>query len=269
VPRQKRLRSIHFSRTETEQIARFSEPELGRDDYRTRLTQGGIDFAGAEQCGQFKLVGWTESYLKDGRFDKDRVLGLITRTLNVGKDQGYKSTQLVGHMEWALEEHPGVEDLLEYEARVTDISGVHTDAVCCCVYDLAVRRRYCEYHTDASAVMMGGILLENRTTYRRMCFCAKGPVPGTDITATQRQMSLCSALGHHAVAAQKSRAELLHSGLSSGSRTPEQYVRDALHRFHSGEARRVIHRCERISALGYAYVSLILVSEAIWRDTNR
>src|SRR4029077_8110166 len=58
-----------------------------REDYRTRLTQAGIDVAGAERSGQFELRGWAESYLRDGRFDKDTMLGLVANALKRSKEQ--------------------------------------------------------------------------------------------------------------------------------------------------------------------------------------
>jgi hypothetical protein len=134
-----------------------------RDDYRTRLMQAGIDLAGAERSGQFELLSWTESYLRDGRFDKDRMLALVANTLKDSKEQGYESTQMVGHMEWALEQRLGVEDLLEYEARVNDISGKHTDAVYFCVYDLAKfdGATVVNIIRTHPVLMIGGILHEN------------------------------------------------------------------------------------------------------------
>jgi hypothetical protein len=41
--------------------------------------------------------------------------------LDGGKQQGYSLTRLVAHMEWALEDYPGVDDLVEYETRLNYI----------------------------------------------------------------------------------------------------------------------------------------------------
>src|SRR5215216_3914927 len=45
-----------------------------RDDHLKRLTEVGIDPTAAEQSGQLELRTSTETYLRDGRFDQDRIL---------------------------------------------------------------------------------------------------------------------------------------------------------------------------------------------------
>jgi hypothetical protein len=47
-----------------------------------------------------------------------------------GKVQGYPITRLVANMEWALEDRPGVEDLVEYETRLNYVLPKYDDAVC-------------------------------------------------------------------------------------------------------------------------------------------
>jgi hypothetical protein len=111
------------------------DPEL-RDEHRQRLASAGIDVLAAEQSGQFDLRNWTDVYLRDGRFDQDRMLALIQEEVLEGeKRNGFALTRMVAHVEWALEKQPGVDDLVEYEARVNYIWPRHKDAVIC-VYDL-------------------------------------------------------------------------------------------------------------------------------------
>ena len=137
------------------------DPKL-RDNHRSRLTEAGIDVDGAEHSGQFELRNWSDAYLRDGRFDPDRMLSLITEVLDGGRKQGYPLTRMVAHMEWALEERPGVDELVEYEARVNNIWPKHSDAVFC-VYDLA---RFggnivVDIMRTHPVVLIGGILHEN------------------------------------------------------------------------------------------------------------
>ena len=96
------------------------DPEL-RDQHVQRLESAGIDVAVAEQSGQFELRNWAEAYLRDGHFDQDRMLALIQEVLEAGARQGFALTRLVAHMEWALEDRPGVDDLVEYETRLNYI----------------------------------------------------------------------------------------------------------------------------------------------------
>jgi hypothetical protein len=79
-------------------------PKL-RDNHRQRLASAGIDVPAVEQSGQFELRNWADAYLRDGRFDQDRMLALLPEVLEAGREQGFALTRMVAHMEWALEKH--------------------------------------------------------------------------------------------------------------------------------------------------------------------
>src|SRR5260370_130016 len=83
----------------------------------------------AEKSGQFELRNWADAYLRDGHFDQDRMLALIQEVLDGGIEQGFALTRLVAHMEWALEDRPGVDDLVEYETRLNYVLPRYKDPV--------------------------------------------------------------------------------------------------------------------------------------------
>jgi hypothetical protein len=60
---------------------------------------------------------------------------LIQEVLSEGKHNGFPLTRLVAHMEWSLENQPGVDELLEYETRLNYVLPNFEDPVIC-VYDL-------------------------------------------------------------------------------------------------------------------------------------
>jgi hypothetical protein len=101
-----------------------------RPEHRRRLEQAGIDVEAAERKGQLEVRRWEDAYLRDGHFDQNRMLALIEEVLRAGKAQGYPLTRLVANMEWALEDRPGVEDVVEYETRLNFILPKYDDAVC-------------------------------------------------------------------------------------------------------------------------------------------
>jgi len=111
------------------------DPKL-REAHRRRLESADIDVAAAEKNGQFELCNWADAYLRDGHFDQNRMLALIQEVLEGGRQQGFPLTRLVAHMEWALEDRPGVDDLVEYETRLNYLLPKYPDPVIC-VYDLA------------------------------------------------------------------------------------------------------------------------------------
>lgn len=134
----------------------------GRQAHRERLGQEGIDVARAEGCGQLEVMPWEEAYIKDGHFDQFRMIETIKEALRPRAGAPGRLTRLVANMEWALEDLPGVNDIVEYETRLNNVLPAFHDPVVC-TYDLS--------RFDASVVMdimrthpmviIGGTLQEN------------------------------------------------------------------------------------------------------------
>jgi hypothetical protein len=101
-----------------------------RPEHRRRLEQAGIDVAAAEGRGQLEVRRWEDAYLREGHFDQNRMLALIEEVLQGGTAQGFRLTRLVANMEWALEDRPGVDDIVEYETRLNYVLPKYDDAVC-------------------------------------------------------------------------------------------------------------------------------------------
>jgi len=133
-----------------------------RDDHVRRLEQVGIDVAEAQSREQLEIRSWEDAYLKEGSFDQHRQIALIERWLAAGKAHGFPMTRLVANMSWAMEDWPGVNNILEYESRLNDVLPKYHDAVCC-TYDLS--RFSASVIMDAlrvhPAVIIGGILQVN------------------------------------------------------------------------------------------------------------
>lgn len=101
-----------------------------RPEHLRRLEQEGIDVTAAQQRRQLEVLRWEDAYLQEGHFDQNRMLALIEQVLNDGEAQGFPLTRLVANMEWALEDRPGVDDVVEYEARLNYLLPKYDDAVC-------------------------------------------------------------------------------------------------------------------------------------------
>lgn len=104
------------------------DPKL-RDEHLKRLQSVDIEVDAAEKSGQFELLNWEDAYLRDGHFDQNKMLALIEEVLDGGHHQGFALTRLVAHMEWALEDRPGVNDLVEYETRLNYLLPRYQDPV--------------------------------------------------------------------------------------------------------------------------------------------
>jgi hypothetical protein len=111
------------------------DPDL-QEDHLKRLTEAGIDVEQATGSGQLELRRWQDAYLRDNRFDQDAMLALLEGVLQSGDASGYPLTRLLAHMEWALLDKPGVDDLLEYETRLNYVLPKYDDPVIC-TYDLS------------------------------------------------------------------------------------------------------------------------------------
>jgi hypothetical protein len=105
-------------------------------DHLQRLAAAGIDPEATQKSGQFELRTNTETYLRDGRFDPDRMLQAFEQLASGNVNGGYPLSRIVCHMDWAAEGRPYIDDLVEFESRVNDLWSHHDDAVIC-VYDLA------------------------------------------------------------------------------------------------------------------------------------
>lgn len=133
-----------------------------REEHLKRLRNAGIDVAKAEEDGQLEVRRWQEAYIQDDHFDQYRMIEIIKAALDPAKKPPGKLTRLVANMEWALEDLPGVHDIVEYETRLNHVLPDYHDPVVC-TYDLS--------RFDASTVMdimrthpmviVGGILQEN------------------------------------------------------------------------------------------------------------
>lgn len=104
------------------------DPDL-RDEHVRRLAEAGVDVAAAERTGQLAVRVWQDAYLRGGHFDQQAMLALIEDVLDSGRAEGFPLTRLVAHMEWALEDRPGVDDLIEYEARLNYLLPRYPDPV--------------------------------------------------------------------------------------------------------------------------------------------
>lgn len=100
-----------------------------------RLREAGVDIDRAEEHGQMQLIPWEKITLLGGHFDQEAMLKRIPEVLSEGSAKGFPLTRLVAHMEWALEDRPGVEDLVEFEGRVNHVLSKFDDVVVC-AYDL-------------------------------------------------------------------------------------------------------------------------------------
>jgi hypothetical protein len=106
-----------------------------RQQHLEALSAAGIDAATSQGTRQLEVRRWEDAYLREGQFDQDAMLALIQEVLEDGRRKEFPMTRLVANMEWALEDRPGVGDIVEYESRLNHILPRYDDTVVC-TYDL-------------------------------------------------------------------------------------------------------------------------------------
>ena len=103
-------------------------------DHLDRLAARGIDAAAAQKTGQLELHTNSDTYLREGRFDQDRMLAAFEQMADAGASSGFPRSRIVCRMDWAAENQTHVENLVEFESRVNDVWRRHEDAVICTYY---------------------------------------------------------------------------------------------------------------------------------------
>jgi len=81
----------------------------------------GIDAPAAQHSGQFQLRTNIETYLRDGHFDQDRMLGFFEQLASGNRTSGFPLSRIVCHMEWAADSPSHLDELVEFESRVNDV----------------------------------------------------------------------------------------------------------------------------------------------------
>src|SRR6266700_399195 len=133
-----------------------------RFDHEQRLTAAGIDTTAAQQSGQFELRSNTETYLRDGRFDQDRMLEVFQQLASGNARGAFPLSRIVCHMDWAAEDRSHIDNLIEFESRVNDVWRRYDDAIIC-VYDLAkfAGNVVIDIMRTHPMIIIGGILQQN------------------------------------------------------------------------------------------------------------
>jgi len=133
-----------------------------RHDHRRRLAAAGLDVERLERGGALEIRDWTSAHLRDGHFDRKRMIALAAEAIAESRRRGFRQTRFVTHMEWALVSGTSMERLAEYESTANHAVPPDGDPVIC-VYDLTRWGGQALVDTVRShpLIIIGGILHEN------------------------------------------------------------------------------------------------------------
>jgi hypothetical protein len=133
-----------------------------RGDHLQRLSAAGIETAAAQQSGQFDLRTNTETYIRDGCFDPDRMLEVFEQAASGNATSGFPLSRIICRMDWAAEGRTHLDNLIEFESRANDVWRRHEDAVIC-TYHLSKFSgdTVIDIMRTHPVVIIGGILQQN------------------------------------------------------------------------------------------------------------
>jgi hypothetical protein len=145
-----------------EKAAHIVDP-ANREEHLKRLAQAGINVQETMDTGQLEVSPWTDTYVRDHRFDQDAMLATVEKLIESGAAAGYPLTRLVGHhMDWLFLDKPATYNLVEYEARLNHVLSKHNDPVICnynpSKFGATVAMDIMRTHP---LVIIGGLLREN------------------------------------------------------------------------------------------------------------
>ncbi len=104
-------------------------------DHCNRLHKAGIAVHEKLESSQLKVLSADETYLKGGSFAADKMYNMVEEALINAKAAGYKSIRVCGDMTWALRNVDGTDELIEYEARLNELTPKHSCSLIC-MYDI-------------------------------------------------------------------------------------------------------------------------------------
>ncbi len=110
--------------------------EKHRLDHLRGLEKFEMDLAAAQGSGQLEVRSWQDTFLRLGFFNQYAMLDMLEEVLAEAKHRGFAFTRFLVDMGWALEDRPGVTDMVEFCARLNEVVPRYEASVAC-IYDVA------------------------------------------------------------------------------------------------------------------------------------
>lgn len=105
------------------------------DEHCSCLSKGGIDVETNLAGDLLQIVATEDTYLQGGSFAADKMYGLVEEALIAARNDGHNSLRACGDMTWALKNLPGTDELMEYEAKLNQLTPRYSCSLVC-MYDV-------------------------------------------------------------------------------------------------------------------------------------
>lgn len=108
------------------------------------FSQKGVSLSDLLETGALSLNKTSEIYFKDGEFNPDHMLELLTDFYTASQEEGYTAARVIGEMSPKIHEIPGGSRLMEYESRVSLLLQKYPVTAVC---------QYNAHHFDGATIM--------------------------------------------------------------------------------------------------------------------
>ena len=108
--------------------------EQEASDMRTALRKAGVHVETEEQRTALVILKKGQAHLAGGSFDPARMIDLLEAATRDALAAGFEGLCVSGDMSWLLDEAPGSEKLVQYEAQLNQFFHSHR-ALGLCLYD--------------------------------------------------------------------------------------------------------------------------------------
>jgi signal transduction histidine kinase len=112
-------RYLHDGLLKGERVVCIADPDMSRPVV-ARMQAAGANVGAFQASGQFQVLPTREAYCPDGRFDADAMLAALDAQDAATQEAGFPSLRITGDMAWALDGGTDLDDLVEYESRLSD-----------------------------------------------------------------------------------------------------------------------------------------------------
>ena len=99
-----------------------------------QLADRGLPVEQAAESGRMSVVTSAETYLADGSFAAERMIGVVAEQIEAAGREGFAGLWITSDMCWALRPVAGLEELITYESRMTRLLA-QGRATSVCQYD--------------------------------------------------------------------------------------------------------------------------------------
>jgi hypothetical protein len=138
-------------------VVHATEPAAVLDRLRSE-----IDLEPRLASQQLDVRPSSEAYLRGGRFSVTEMVAFYEEFVSAATSAGGVA-RVTGEGAWALEGHPGVEHLIDYESQINSMITRHPPQMILCLYDLGLfgGSMIVDLLKTHPKILLGGLLIEN------------------------------------------------------------------------------------------------------------